>query len=114
MKHLHLAKFPFWSLISAMLFLTSDASLLPAADDQPEWKIGLVGAIVTPNEPVRMAGYGSQERKQLSQGIASELRARAMAIEDRDGNKALLITTDVIGLTAHVSEPLYKRITART
>lgn len=97
-----------------LLFVGYEFQIVHAADEQPPWKVGLASAKVTPDEPVRMAGYGSKEREQLSQGVASDLFAKAIAIEDEVGNKALLITTDVIGLTAAVSEPLYPRIMETT
>ncbi len=106
-----------WATITLFLVVhvaLGETNVVRADDDETSWQIGLASANVTPDEPVRMAGYGSKEREQLSQGVASDLFAKAMAIEDRDGNRALLITTDVIGLTAAVSEPLYPRIIEKT
>lgn len=97
-----------------LLLAASGSGLVAGEDEAYTWKIGLASAKITPNEPVRMAGYGNKEREQLSQGVASDLYAKAIAIEDQDGKRALLITTDVIGLTAHVSEPLYPRIAEET
>lgn len=83
------------------------------AQEEASWKIGLASVKITPDFPVRMAGYGSKEREQLSQGVSAELFAKALAVEDRNGNKALMLTTDVIGLTAAVSKPLYQQIAAK-
>ena len=83
-------------------------------DDPYPWKVGFASANITPTEPLRMAGYASQSREQPFEGIASELFAKAMAIEDAEGTRALVITTDLIGFTAAVSEPIYQRITQTT
>ena len=69
---------------------------------------------ITPDEPVRMAGYGSTERERPFDGIAADLYAKSLLIEDANGHRALLITTDLIGLTADVAEPVYRRIVKET
>ena len=48
----------------------------------PDWKVGLASVKITPTEPVRMSGYAS--RTQPSQGVALDLYAKALALEDRD------------------------------
>ena len=92
------------------LFISSVA----AVDGAPPWLVGLSARDITPNEPVRMAGYGSKEREQPFESVASRLHAKAMAIRDDQGNTGLLITTDVIGLTSAVAAPLYERLTRET
>ena len=48
-----------------------------------EWKVGFSSVKITPERPVRMPGYAS--RTELSAGIATDLQAKAMAIEDSQG-----------------------------
>ena len=88
----------------------TDVSL--SADDTAEWKVGLARVNITPTEPVRMAGYGS--RVEPSQGVASELFAKSLALEDREGNRAVLVTTDVLGLAGDFAEATCRRIIERT
>ena len=90
------------------------SSARATATETSGWLVGFASTNITPTTPIRMAGYASDARKQRSQGVASDLFAKAMAIEDRTGNRALLITTDLIGFTSATSEPIYKRITAAT
>lgn len=96
-----------WPLTLVLLIVPAHAQ---AQDEAAPWQIGLASTRITPDTPVRMAGYGSRERKQLSEGIAADLHAKAIALQDAEGNRALLVTTDIIGLTRSVSEPLYQRI----
>lgn len=69
------------------------ATALGTAQD---FKAGLAKVIITPEKPVWMAGYAA--RNKPSQGKTHELYAKALAIIDARGNRAVLVTTDVLGL----------------
>jgi len=49
---------------------------------------------ITPEKPIKMAGYGS--RTQLSEGIHDPLLARVVAFEN-NGKRLVLVSTDLIG-----------------
>jgi hypothetical protein len=83
-----------------------------AADQEGKWKVGVAATRITPTEPVRLAGYAS--RTEPSQGVALDLFAKALAIQDANGNKAVIVTTDLIGLRQSIVEPLCLRITQET
>lgn len=68
----------------------------PAKQPLPEWKAGTASAVVTPERPLRMAGYGG--RKEPAEGTEQDLFAKALAVEDRDGNRVVFITMDLIGV----------------
>lgn len=70
--------------------------LLAAADANPEWKAGVASVAITPSQPMWMAGYAS--RTKPSDGVLSELHAKAVALEDATGNRAVIVTTDLIGI----------------
>lgn len=89
------------------------ASLCRAADaPEPEWRVGLASAKVTPEKPIRMAGYAS--RNKPSEGVLADLYAKAMAIEDARGQRAVLITADLIGYRAAVADAICERIIKKT
>ena len=48
-----------------------------------------------------MAGYSA--RKTQSEGASSRLYAKALALDDGSGRKAVLVTTDLLGLTGSVA-----------
>ncbi len=73
-----------------------------------DWRVGLAAVDITPGEPVPMAGYAS--RRAPFEAVAQPLFAKAMAIEDRDGSKALLITADLLGFTKERSESIHQRL----
>jgi len=62
------------------------------------WKAGLAKVCITPQSPVWMSGYAA--RTKPSEGVLQDLYARALALEDRSGERAVLITADLIGLSA--------------
>ena len=72
-----------------------------------EWKAGLAQAVITPAEPVWMAGFGS--RKKPSEGVRRDLYVKALALEDRAGRVSVIVTTDIIGYTRAMSDEIWKR-----
>jgi neutral ceramidase len=70
---------------------------VPAAAD---WRAGLASVDITPPPGLWMAGYAA--RKEPSQGTAQVLHAKAIALEDAGGHRAVIVTLDVLGLTATV------------
>lgn len=61
-----------------------------------EWKAGAASAVITPKQPLPMSGYAA--RKEPAEGTEQELFAKALAIEDRDGNRVVILTMDLIGV----------------
>ncbi len=60
-----------------------------------EWRVGYAEASITPRPgQAMMAGFG---RERYAQGSIAPLRAQALALRDRTGKTALLITADVLG-----------------
>ena len=74
----------------------------------PPWKAGLAQVVITPQKSLWMAGYAS--RTKPSEGIAQDLYAKALALEDPSGQRAVLVTTDLLGLPAVVSHNIAARV----
>lgn len=83
-----------------------------AFGQEPGWKAGLASATITPKEPLMLAGYAS--RTEPFTGVLDELHAKAFALEDASGNRALILTADIIGFSAEVGDPIRERIAAET
>ena len=83
-------------------------TLLLIALLQVDWKAGSSAVKITPEEPVHLAGYAS--RTKPFTGVALDLWAKALALEDATGARAVLVTTDLLGLPADVAEPVAARI----
>jgi neutral ceramidase len=88
--------------------------LMPTQNEQhkADWRIGLAKAKITPEEPIPLAGYA--HRTGCSEGVASDLFLKAMAFEDSDGTRALLITADVIGFADDEANEISRRIGEKT
>lgn len=75
-----------------------------------EWKVGLAAVDITPAEPVPMAGYAA--RRAPFEAVAQPLFAKALAIEDQGGTRALLITADLLGFTEERAAAICARLRA--
>jgi hypothetical protein len=80
----------YWSLLIGFCAL-----VLPCSAQEPAaWKAGVAAVKITPEEPVWMSGYGS--RTKPSEGVAADLFAKALAIEDPAGTRLVIVTMDLI------------------
>src|SRR5438477_10749933 len=97
------------SAISLGLFFLPSA-LIRATE--PEWKVGLAEVKITPERPVSLAGYAS--RNHPFEKVTTDLYAKALSLEDREGYVGVIVTTDLIGLTAAIAEPICERLASKT
>lgn len=67
-------------------------------------RAGTAKTKITPTGPVMLAGYGS--RNKPSEGVAADLWARALAIDDGTREKKVLVTADVIGFGPVISRAI--------
>ncbi len=95
----HLFSFTIVSLAVATAVLGDAHHVADAGEIQ--WKAGTVRAVVTPGTPMWMAGYAA--RNKPSQGVVHDLWAKALALEDSTGKRAILITLDVCGISRDLS-----------
>jgi hypothetical protein len=68
------------------------------------WKAGVAKIVITPKEPMWMGGYAA--RTKPAEGKLHDLWAKALFLEDAAGNKALLITTDLLGFPRVAAEQI--------
>lgn len=76
-----------------------------------DWKAGVARLVITPKQPMAMAGFAS--RTHPSEGILHDLWAKALVLEDASGKKAVLVTTDLLGLPQDVSNQIRDRIKSK-
>lgn len=93
-------------LLQALLLCIPGLALSQPAD----WRVGLASVDITPAEPIPMSGYAS--RRAPFEAVAQPLYAKAMAVQDREGNRAVLITADLLGFTRERSEAICSRLEA--
>lgn len=67
-----------------------------AAESDSSWQAGVARVVITPPEFMWMSGYGN--RSHAAEGKVHELYARAAALQDGNGNTAVFIASDLIGV----------------
>ncbi len=72
------------------------------------WKAGTAKADITPKKPIWMAGYGGRNKE--SEGVLHPLWVKALALEDGQGKRAVIIGTDTLGMTASIYANLKSRL----
>ena len=75
----------------AGVLLICSLSLASASD----WRVGIARADITPQEALWMGGYAA--RKHPAKGMLHPLWAKALAVEDKRGERVVLVTMDLLG-----------------
>lgn len=81
--------------IRYFILMTCTLTPLPLWGDS-DWKAGSDFAVITPQSPMWMAGYAA--RNKPSEGVASDLYAKAVVLADEVGHKAVIVTMDLISV----------------
>ena len=74
----------------------------------PQWRAGVASAVITPDNPMWMAGYASRDHP--AEGKLTELWAKVLVLEDAEGHQGVLITLDLIGIDRALAQSLYTQL----
>ncbi|TWU22945.1 Neutral ceramidase precursor [Novipirellula galeiformis] len=91
----------FFAAAIAVLFSGSEF-VGTANSGEPTWKVGAAKITITPDEPLWMAGYGG--RNKPSEGKLTDLWAKALVLEDANGQRGVVLTLDLVGIDRTLSE----------
>jgi hypothetical protein len=96
-------------LIGAMLF----CSVVHAAESPSDfqWKAGTTKAVITPQKPLWMAGYGS--RTAPAEGKLHDLWIRVLALEDAAGNRGIILASDTLGFPKSIYDDVCEQVKRR-
>src|SRR5688500_5853903 len=83
---------------------------LPAVAEET-WKAGAAKVNITPESPMWMAGYASRDH--VAEGKMTDLWAKALAIEDPAGKRAVLVTLDLVGVERQLSSAIFEQLQAK-
>lgn len=72
------------------------------------WEAGASRKVITPGHAMWMAGYAS--RTTPASGTESDLCARALAIKDGNGRRAVLVALDLVGIDAGYAARVKRRL----
>src|SRR3954467_2938893 len=85
------------SAFSLCCFLTVGCSIAAARKASYKgWKAGVSMIVITPKQPMWMAGYANRDRP--SDGKLVDLWAKALALEDENGKQLVVVTADLVGI----------------
>jgi hypothetical protein len=98
-----------WLIAAAFTFAVVAA---PAAGAEPGLvPVGVASVDVTPKGPIRLTGYGGRPKE--SEGVASRLKARALAVGDDASGPAVLIVVDNCGVPSAEVEKVAARLASK-
>src|SRR5690606_3560858 len=84
-------------VLSILLTMTSHQ-----AKGVDQWKAGVSKTIITPKQPMWMAGYAG--RTAPSEGTLHDLWAKALVLEDGNDQRAVLLSFDLSGMPKSMSD----------
>ena len=76
------------------------------------WKAGAAKINITPDEYILMAGYGG--RDDPASGKVTDLWAKALVLEDAQGERGVVITLDLVGIDRSLSLAVCKSLLKST
>jgi hypothetical protein len=74
----------------------------PSAAAAQTWRAGIATIDITPDRSLWMAGFAA--RTEPSRGVALPLHAKALALKSGNQFTAVLVTTDLLGVTARMTD----------
>ena len=79
-------------------------------NDQMNWEVGIGRRVITPQTPVWLAGYGT---KRAPEGKIHDIWVKVLALRTPDGSRAVMATTDHMGMSKTIYESLYAEVHRR-
>ncbi|HEV55935.1 MAG TPA: hypothetical protein ENN87_00345, partial [Phycisphaerales bacterium] len=103
----------FGSILTAVLICSVPLASYGAAtgDDAMPWKAGLASTVITPEESLWMAGYAARNRP--SEGKVHDLHAKALALEDNQGGRLVIVTVELLGVSRATRDWLAEQVGER-
>lgn len=92
-----------------MLALLSGSMLFGATDGG--WMAGVARVDITPGGPMWLAGYAARDHE--AEGVLHPLWIKALALQDAGGNKAVLLSSDLLGIPKAMSDRIRDRLRER-
>ena len=73
-----------------------------------QWKAGVATRTITPKEPMWMAGYGARDKP--SEGVLHEIFAKALALEDAEGTRSVIVSAEILGFSRDMADAISQRV----
>jgi hypothetical protein len=94
--------------VAGLAVLVSSLASMGQMARGEQWKAAAARAVITPDQPMWMAGYAARNRP--AEGKLHDLWVKALALEDAQGRRAVVITLDLCGIDRQFSADVCKAI----
>jgi hypothetical protein len=79
-----------------------------AAEEATGWRAGVAQITVTPAGPIWMAGFGARDKP--SEGVWSDLRVKALSIQQGSAPPVVIVTADLIGFSTPIADAIATQV----
>lgn len=76
--------------------------------DSKGWKAGVARVVITPEEPMWMAGYANRDHE--ADGKLQDLWAKALVLQDANSKRSVLITLDICTIPKDMSDNIRNQL----
>ncbi len=95
-------------IAACLCLLVCGSAPIAGAQSQGVWKAGVATVVITPEQPMWMAGYAA--RNKPSEGKVHDLHGKALALEDAQGTRLVIVTADLIGFPREFRDQWEKEV----
>jgi len=92
-------------MVALSFLLSAGSAKIHAAEKL--WKAGVARMEITPTEPLWLAGYATRDKP--AEGKLMPLWIKTLALEDADGHRAVILTSDTLG----IPQAMHQNVCAR-
>jgi len=75
--------------------------------NEQSWEAGVAKAVITPDKPMWLAGYGGRDHP--AEGTLHDLWIKVLALEDAEGQRAVILTSDLCGIAQEMYENVCRK-----
>ena len=111
MKNAQCKRKIFRQLLSLLLISAFHVCPRGALGQPEQWKAGIASTVITPQQSMWMSGYAA--RTKPSEGKVHDLRAKALALEDAQGTRVVIVTFDLLGISRAMRDWIEKEVGRR-
>ncbi|MDI6448589.1 neutral/alkaline non-lysosomal ceramidase N-terminal domain-containing protein [Anaerobaca lacustris] len=97
-------------ILATLLAVVVCASAVGGASSD-QWQAGVAKTVITPNQPMWMAGYAARTRP--AEGKVHDLHAKALLLQDPQGNRLAIVTLDLLGIDRTMRDWIADRLERR-
>ncbi len=104
-------RIPSFQLVFLLIFTAAPAFAQNTGNSEGRWKAGVSRVDITPKQDMPMAGFAS--RTHNSEGMIQSIWAKALVLEDSDGKRAVMISSDLLGFPKLLSDNIRNKLKTR-